>query len=70
MTPAGVNEGYSLGMGDPVEVAAEHNIGMVDLDDAVDLALREVKLEVDSEPLDTSEAPVRIAFVGRPNAGK
>ena len=67
---AGVNEGYSLGMGDPVEVAAEHNIGMVDLDDAVDFALREVKLEVDSDPLDTTEAPVRIAFVGRPNAGK
>jgi len=67
---AGVNEGYSLGMGDPVEVAAEHNIGMVDLDDAVDLALREVKLEIDPEPLDTSEAPVRIAIVGRPNAGK
>lgn len=67
---AGINEGYSLGMGDPVEVAAEHNIGMVDLDDAVDLALREVKLEVDPEPMDTSEAPVRIAIVGRPNAGK
>ena len=66
----GVNEGYSLGMGDPVEVAAEHNIGMVDLDDAVDLALRQVKLEVDPEPMDTSEAPVRIAIVGRPNAGK
>ena len=67
---SGVNEGYSLGMGDPVEVAAEHNIGMVDLDDAVELALREVKLEVDPEPIDTSEAPVRIAIVGRPNAGK
>lgn len=67
---AGINEGYSLGMGDPVEVAAEHNIGMVDLDDAVELALREVKLEVDPEPIDTTEAPVRIAIVGRPNAGK
>jgi GTP-binding protein len=67
---AGITEGYSLGMGDPVEVAAEHNIGMVDLDDAVDLALREVKLEIDPEPMDTTEAPVRIAIVGRPNAGK
>lgn len=67
---AGATEGYSLGMGDPVEVAAEHNIGMVDLDDAVDLALREVKLEEDPEPVDTTEAPVRIAIVGRPNAGK
>lgn len=67
---AGINEGYSLGMGDPVEVAAEHNIGMVDLDDEIDLALRGVKLEIDPEPADTSEAPVRIAIVGRPNAGK
>ena len=67
---SGINEGYSLGMGDPIEVAAEHNIGMVDLDDAVELALRDVKLEADPEPMDTSEAPVRIAFVGRPNAGK
>jgi len=67
---AGINEGYSLGMGDPVEVAAEHNIGMVDLDDEIDLALRGVKLEIDPEPVDTSEAPVRIAIVGRPNAGK
>ncbi len=67
---AGINEGYSLGMGDPVEVAAEHNIGMPDLDDAVELALRQVKLEIDPDPIDTTEAPVRIAIVGRPNAGK
>ena len=67
---AGVNEGYSLGMGDPIEVAAEHNIGFVDLDDAIDMALRGVKLTVPDEIIDTSEAPVRIAIVGRPNAGK
>jgi len=67
---AGVTEGYRLGMGDPIEVAAEHNIGFVDLDDAIELALRDVKLAIDPEPLDMSEAPVRIAIVGRPNAGK
>jgi len=39
----GVTEGYSLGMGDPIEVSSEHNI---------------------------TESPVRIAIVGRPNAGK
>lgn len=66
---AGINEGYSLGMGDPVEVSAEHNIGMVDLDDAVELALRGVDL-TEHEVIDTSEAPVRIAIIGRPNAGK
>jgi len=28
----GINEGYGLGLGDPIEVAAEHNIGIVDLE--------------------------------------
>ncbi|HHL43113.1 MAG TPA: ribosome biogenesis GTPase Der [Hellea balneolensis] len=67
---AGVGEGYSLGLGDPIEVSSEHNIGMIELDDAVNMALREIDLGVDESPMDTSEAPVRIAVVGRPNAGK
>lgn len=67
---SGVGEGYSLGLGDPVEVAAEHNIGTVDLDDAVNMALREVSLEMVVPDMDMDQAPVRIAVVGRPNAGK
>lgn len=67
---AGVTEGYSLGMGDPVEVAAEHNIGFVDLDDEIELALRGISLSAPVEVIDKTEAPVRIAIVGRPNAGK
>jgi len=66
----GVTEGYSLGMGDPIEVAAEHNIGFVDLDDAVELALRGIDLGIRDDNIDFDEAPVRIAIVGRPNAGK
>ncbi|WP_298917486.1 ribosome biogenesis GTPase Der [uncultured Algimonas sp.] len=66
---AGVTDGWSLGMGDPIEVSAEHNIGMVDLDDAVEMALRGIDL-TEKDETDTSEAPVRIAIVGRPNAGK
>ena len=67
---AGVTEGYALGLGDPIEVAAEHNIGSVDLDDAVEMALRSIDLSPVDDGLDRSEAPVRIAIVGRPNAGK
>ena len=67
---AGVTEGYSLGLGDPIEVAAEHNIGFVDLDDAIDLALREIDLSPIKDLIDRTDAPVRIAIVGRPNAGK
>lgn len=66
----GATEGYSLGMGDPIMVAAEHNIGMVDLDDAIEMALRGISLDMPDEVIDETEAPVRIAIVGRPNAGK
>lgn len=66
----GVSEGYSLGLGDPIEVAAEHNIGMYELDDALDMALREVDLSPVFDEIDRTDAPVRIAIVGRPNAGK
>lgn len=67
---SGVTEGYALGMGDPIEVAAEHNIGFGELDDAIEMALRDVVLTEPDEVIDKSEAPVRIAIVGRPNAGK
>lgn len=67
---AGVGEGYSLGLGDPIEVAAEHNLGTLELDDAVNIALRDVNLSIDDSDIDKSESPVRIAVVGRPNAGK
>ncbi len=66
---SGVGEGYGLGMGEPIEVAAEHNIGMMELEHAVEAALAEVDPELDAV-LDTSDAPVRIAIVGRPNSGK
>lgn len=66
----GITEGYTLGMGDPIEVAAEHNLGFLELDDAVDLAMREVNREVVEDNIDRTESPVRIAIVGRPNAGK
>ncbi len=66
----GVTEGYSLGLGDPIEVAAEHNIGMYELDDAMDMALRGVDLSPVVDEIDRTDAPVRIAIVGRPNAGK
>ncbi len=65
----GVTEGYSLGMGDPVEVAAEHNLGFVDLNDVIEMELRGIDL-TEPEAMDFSETPVRIAIIGRPNAGK
>ncbi len=67
---AGVAEGYSLGLGDPIEVSAEHNIGMVELDEEIDDRLETVDLSPVIDEIDRRDAPVRIAIVGRPNAGK
>jgi GTP-binding protein len=81
----GAYEAFTLGLGDPVAISAEHGEGLSDLYDALAAVLPEdSRLDVESDdeaaPLvlgdeeDGSEAdpekPLRIAVVGRPNAGK
>jgi len=64
-------EAYALGLGEPVPVSAEHNEGMANLYDALRAALPEATLpaaEADEGPAETH--PIRVAIVGRPNAGK
>jgi len=70
---AGIMEAYSLGLGDPVPVSAEHGEGMADLLRAL-LPLIEDKQPCDNEAPDQGQAdrsaPLQLAIVGRPNAGK
>jgi GTP-binding protein len=70
---AGIIEAYSLGLGDPVPVSAEHGEGMADLLGAL-LPLIEDKQPYDDEASGPGEsdrsAPLQLAIVGRPNAGK
>lgn len=59
-------EAYSLGLGTPVAVSAEHGDGLADL-------MSEIADRVPEEVLEpeTDEAkPLQLAIVGRPNAGK
>ncbi|MFZ3483424.1 ribosome biogenesis GTPase Der [Sphingomonas sp. 3-13AW] len=67
----GVIEAMALGFGDPVPFSAEHAEGMVDLFDAlrpfVDRPDAEEEPEEDPE---SPDAPLKLAIVGRPNAGK
>jgi GTP-binding protein len=68
---AGVLEAFALGLGDPVALSAEHGDGMSDLFDA--LAPHIVRDEPDdaAEPAgEAADAPLKLAIVGRPNAGK
>jgi GTP-binding protein len=73
---AGAYEAFDLGLGDPVAISAEHGEGLADLYDALRAALpEETALDEDETPLGEAEAPspekpIRIAVVGRPNAGK
>ncbi len=73
---AGAYEAYSLGLGEPVALSAEHGEGMSDLYDALratlpDLTARGREAERAPEGDHGERArPIRIAVVGRPNAGK
>jgi GTPase len=66
---AGALEAYSLGLGDPVAVSAEHNEGMSDLYQAIAAVLPEEEAREDGEEI-AADHPIRVAIVGRPNAGK
>jgi GTP-binding protein len=69
---AAAMEAFELGLGDPVAVSAEHNEGLGALHEAVAEALGaepEEEAEDDSAEPDP-DRPLRIAIVGRPNAGK
>ncbi|HWT08420.1 MAG TPA: ribosome biogenesis GTPase Der [Roseomonas sp.] len=68
---AAAMEAFELGLGDPIAVSAEHNEGLGALHEAVAEALGEPPEEEDEEDAgDDPERPLRLAIVGRPNAGK
>ena len=68
---AGINEAYSLGLGEPLALSAEHGEGMADLHEAIRPHLEAVEEEPEpEEDLFDLNRPLRLAIVGRPNAGK
>ena len=79
---AGAVEAYALGLGDPIPISAEHGEGLSDLYDALRVLMPEpVETgdeeddpesfeNVDGEDENLSTRPIRVAVLGRPNAGK
>ncbi|MFD1746079.1 ribosome biogenesis GTPase Der [Rhizobium helianthi] len=92
---SGFYDAYTLGLGEPVPISAEHGQGMIDLRDAIvealgpekafgddedDEAVTDIDLaptfndegdeDEELEPAYDDTKPLRVAIVGRPNAGK
>ena len=73
----GAMESYALGLGDPVQISAEHGEGMGDLHEALSALVPatseeddEVEDDEDISEEEAAQRPIRVAIVGRPNAGK
>ncbi|WP_284124528.1 ribosome biogenesis GTPase Der [Parerythrobacter aestuarii] len=82
---AGLLESYSLGLGDPAPISAEHGEGVADLfeglwphighfeeeaERAAELAAEAGEMAEGEEDEDAPLGPLKLAIVGRPNAGK
>ncbi len=72
---AGFYDAYSLGLGEPIAISAEHGEGMGELYTVLEPFLAEAEeddLEADDEEVawDNPLKPLRVAIIGRPNAGK
>ncbi len=66
----GILESLSLGFGDPVQMSAEHGEGVGDLFEALLPHLEGLEDEGDVEEDESLDGPLKLAIVGRPNAGK
>ena len=66
---AGRLEAFALGLGEPIAISAEHGEGVVDLFEALRPLIErdEAELAPDEE---SEDGPLKLAVVGRPNAGK
>ena len=64
---SGTLDAYALGLGEPVELSAEHGDGMGDLLRALALCVPD---EGDEEEESEAGRRIRVAVLGRPNAGK
>ena len=64
---SGLLEAYALGFGEPIAISAEHGEGVADLFEQL---RPHIEREHDEGEEGEGEGPIKLAIVGRPNAGK
>ncbi len=73
---AGFYEAFQLGFGDPIALSAEHGEGIGELYNAIETTYNtledqeSLEQEHNEEEINSKDKPMRLAIVGRPNAGK
>ncbi|PQA87476.1 ribosome biogenesis GTPase Der [Hyphococcus luteus] len=71
---AGFYDAYALGVGEPIAISAEHGEGMGELYNALEPFIAEAEGEEEeadeAAEWDNPLKPLRVAIIGRPNAGK
>ncbi|HEY1961875.1 MAG TPA: ribosome biogenesis GTPase Der [Rhizomicrobium sp.] len=65
---ANIGEGFSLGVGEPIALSAEHGLGLADLLEALAPFAKEE--EPQASPQEEAPHALKLAIVGRPNVGK
>ena len=66
---SGILDSYRLGLGDPIAISAEHGEGVADLFEAIRPHVEHQHFEGHEGEFD-ADHPLKLAIVGRPNAGK
>ncbi len=66
----GINEAYALGFGDPIPFSAEHGEGLIDLFEQLRPHVECDDIDEESVEDEGADGPLKLAIVGRPNAGK
>lgn len=67
---SGILESYSLGLGDPIPFSAEHGEGLDDLFQSLLPHVERDEEDLSEDEEDEEGGPLKLAIVGRPNAGK
>lgn len=66
-TESAIADFYNLGLGEPVAISAEHNIGISAL---LDIIATKLPPTIQLNTLEAPPKSIKITFVGRPNVGK